>query len=171
MIRVLVVDENESHRTALSQLLIREGAQVAQATTYDKAHQIVHEDHFDAVIADLGNAFPRGRAGLLLTATVKRISPTTHVAIISSEQSVGAVVDSMRKGANDYIVKSDTSNDQILNLVRKLDQQPSRRHSKIVCTIGTVTESEDRLAQLIDAGMNVARLNFSHGDHSWHRTV
>jgi pyruvate kinase len=48
---------------------------------------------------------------------------------------------------------------------------PARRLSKIVCTIGRASESEEMLSQLIDAGMDIARLNFSHGDHLWHRTV
>jgi pyruvate kinase len=43
------------------------------------------------------------------------------------------------------------------------------RKTKIVCTIGPVTESEEMIEQLITAGMNVARLNFSHGDHSEHK--
>jgi len=34
---------------------------------------------------------------------------------------------------------------------------------QIVCTIGPSTSSEERLEQLMRAGMNVARLNFSHG--------
>src|SRR5437764_11420363 len=47
----------------------------------------------------------------------------------------------------------------------------STRRSKIVCTIGPVSESPEMLMRLIDAGMDVARLNFSHGDHAWHRMV
>jgi pyruvate kinase len=43
--------------------------------------------------------------------------------------------------------------------------------SKIVCTLGPASEAAPQLAQLIDAGMNVARLNFSHGDSAWHRAV
>lgn len=42
------------------------------------------------------------------------------------------------------------------------------RKTKIVCTIGPASESIEKLSQLIEAGMNVARLNFSHGDHKEH---
>lgn len=42
------------------------------------------------------------------------------------------------------------------------------RKTKIVCTIGPASETIEKLTQLIDAGMNVARLNFSHGDYEEH---
>lgn len=42
------------------------------------------------------------------------------------------------------------------------------KNTKIVCTIGPASESVDTLVQLIESGMNVARLNFSHGDHDEH---
>src|SRR5699024_270657 len=42
------------------------------------------------------------------------------------------------------------------------------KKTKIVCTIGPKTESEEKLEALLDAGMNVMRLNFSHGDYEEH---
>src|SRR5690242_13605818 len=42
------------------------------------------------------------------------------------------------------------------------------RHSKIVCTIGPATRSPRMIDKLFAAGMDVARLNFSHGTHEEH---
>jgi pyruvate kinase len=44
----------------------------------------------------------------------------------------------------------------------------SSRHSKIVCTIGPATRTPRMIGKLLDAGMDVARLNFSHGTHQEH---
>src|SRR5258708_12607094 len=42
------------------------------------------------------------------------------------------------------------------------------RHSKIVCTIGPASRSPRIIVRLLRAGMDVARLNFSHGSHANH---
>jgi pyruvate kinase len=45
------------------------------------------------------------------------------------------------------------------------------RRAKIVCTIGPATAAAERIRGLVDAGMDVARLNFSHGTHDDHEKV
>lgn len=43
------------------------------------------------------------------------------------------------------------------------------KRTKIVCTIGPASENETTLGKMIDAGLNVCRLNFSHGNHEEHK--
>ncbi|MFE2048924.1 pyruvate kinase [Streptomyces sp. NPDC059459] len=42
------------------------------------------------------------------------------------------------------------------------------RRAKIVCTLGPATDSYDQIKDLVDAGMDIARFNFSHGTHAEH---
>ncbi|MBX4209117.1 pyruvate kinase [Candidatus Parcubacteria bacterium] len=51
-----------------------------------------------------------------------------------------------------------------LNTINALNKK-----TKIVCTIGPATESQEKLEALLNAGMNVMRLNFSHGDFNEHQ--
>jgi len=45
------------------------------------------------------------------------------------------------------------------------------RKTKIICTLGPATNTVEKIEELIDAGMNLARLNFSHGTHESHRDL
>ncbi|MEM6915472.1 MAG: pyruvate kinase [Verrucomicrobiota bacterium] len=47
----------------------------------------------------------------------------------------------------------------------------SRRKTKILSTLGPVTQSPEMIGQLIEAGVNVFRLNMSHASHDWTRSV
>ncbi len=56
----------------------------------------------------------------------------------------------------------------------KLKLKPRNKNfarTKIVCTIGPKSESRVELKKLIEAGMDVVRLNFSHNSHDWHKAV
>lgn len=45
------------------------------------------------------------------------------------------------------------------------------RKTKIVCTLGPASASEEMIEKLISSGMDVARLNFSHGTHEYHKDI
>ncbi|MDC1350054.1 pyruvate kinase, partial [Akkermansiaceae bacterium] len=45
------------------------------------------------------------------------------------------------------------------------------RKTRIICTLGPATESNEKLAELIDAGADVFRLNMSHAKHDWCRDI
>lgn len=47
----------------------------------------------------------------------------------------------------------------------------THNHAKIVATVGPASNSKETLTQLVKAGVNVFRLNFSHGEHELHKTV
>ena len=44
-------------------------------------------------------------------------------------------------------------------------------NAKLVCTIGPTCGSPEIMLQMLNAGMNIARLNFSHGDFAWRKTA
>lgn len=54
-------------------------------------------------------------------------------------------------------------------MIQKTNNTPVRRRTKIVATIGPASQSETMLRQLIEAGTDVLRLNFSHGSMDQHR--
>lgn len=47
----------------------------------------------------------------------------------------------------------------------------STRRTKIICTIGPASSSDAMLERLMELGMNVVRLNMTHGTHAWHADV
>lgn len=53
------------------------------------------------------------------------------------------------------------------NLHNKQHSLMANRATKIICTIGPATESDEMITQLIKAGANVFRLNMSHASHEW----
>ncbi|KAG9152759.1 hypothetical protein Leryth_018918 [Lithospermum erythrorhizon] len=69
---------------------------------------------------------------------------------------------------NDVISSSNGSLSSDYGMVQEAAVSPQRK-TKIVCTIGPSTSSREMIWKLAETGMNVARLNMSHGDHKSHQ--
>ena len=67
-------------------------------------------------------------------------------------------------------VHSERATNVTLGMILK-EQKHLARKTKIICTAGPACWSEEGLGKLLDAGLNVLRFNFSHGDHAGHQAV
>ena len=63
-------------------------------------------------------------------------------------------------------IREDEARVRYQNIIEETDV--SKRTTKIVCTLGPACGTVEKLVEMLDAGMDIARLNFSHGDHKTH---
>jgi two-component system response regulator PilR (NtrC family) len=102
MSRILVVDNEKSMREMLSIALEKEGYEVETARNGEVAVEMVEKDNFDVVITDIN--MPRSN-GIDVLDAVNRIHAGTPVIMMTGYASPETAVETMKKGAYDYITK------------------------------------------------------------------
>ncbi len=101
-LKILVVDDEESLLSVLSQVLNRAGFQVMSASNGEEAWEIFKKDPVPLVIADI--VMP-GMTGIELLLKIKEEFPETQVIIMTSYASFETVTKALRHGAYDYLIK------------------------------------------------------------------
>jgi two-component system response regulator HydG len=100
--KILVVDDDASHRTMLKAVLSAEGYQVHEADDGDAACLAVEKMVFDLVLMDLRMKRMHGDAA---QKKMHEISPGTPVVIMTAYGSVRSAVKALKAGAHDYLTK------------------------------------------------------------------
>ena len=171
MTKVMIVEADKRTAEALGAMLAGEVDDTRHADNSAEARQGLRQGACDILIVALGTTLERVQEGLALCAQVKQRTPATVVILVATDPAAEVVLQSLGRGIGDHLVSGDSVTSQVRALVRRLVRRQAQRQAKIVCTIGPASDSQDNLSRLIDAGMDVARLNFSHGDWDWHRVV
>ena len=171
MTKVMIVEADKRTAEALGAMLAGEVDDTRHAVSSAEARQALRQGACDILIVALGMTLERVQEGLTLCAQVKQRTPATVVILVATDPAAEVVLQSLGRGIGDHLVSGDSVTSQVRALVRRLVRRQAQRQAKIVCTIGPASDSQDNLSRLIDAGMDVARLNFSHGDWDWHRLV
>ena len=109
--KILVVDDNELFRESIADTLVRQGYDVTQAPDGAHALELVPKNRFDLVVSDM--KMP-GMSGIQLLEKIKQIDADLPFLIITAFGAVETAVEAMKKGAFDFILKSDS-------LIRELE--------------------------------------------------
>jgi len=122
--RVLLVEDDDSFRRALKEVLESEGFEVLTAARGDDALELLLGETVDAIITDL--VMP-GMRGNQLVAEVHRSFPEVPVVVITAFGSVPGALELTRAGASDYLTKPFRTSELLTSLRRVLSQSLSRR--------------------------------------------
>ncbi len=127
--KILVVDDDFSHRRMLEAVLTAEGFEVSQADSGQAAIAAVEDRFFDLVLMDVR----MGKiGGIEALKSIRQISPGIFIIIMTAFASVGTAVEALKAGAFDYLTKP-LDIEELKLLVRKAlhHQQPESENSQL----------------------------------------
>merc|ERR1712183_545548 len=96
--------------------------------------------------------------------SVKMVWPTEY----ETSELVSSILEKMDIPAGQKKARECSTNIEYVSNLNMYSTANKMRLSGVVCTIGPVSRSPEVLLELIENGMNVARMNFSHGSHEYH---
>ncbi len=142
-IRILVVDDEQSVRKVLSQVLRDDGFTVTEAADGEEAIAAFEEKPFHLVITDI--VMP-GVDGIELLEKIKKRNPETQVIIITSHASMDTAIQALRCGAYDYLFKPFED----INLISAVTKRAIEK-------IRLTSENRQLLAKLKDKNVELER--------------
>jgi DNA-binding NtrC family response regulator len=124
--RILVIDDEEGVRTAVKRRLEREGHEVQIAGSTHDAVRLIREEHpYDVIVTDMSMDVPKSGLEILQAAFSKDLF--AEVIVMTAYGNVANAVESMRRGAFDYIEKNAPGQDAYEEITNKVEQAMDRR--------------------------------------------
>lgn len=145
MAHILVVDDEEEVCAALKRRLQREGHEVTTASSAEEACRLLKSESgkFDVVVTDMSMEQPDSGLAVLQTAVSRDLF--TEVIVLTAYGNVANAVESMRRGAFDYLEKNVPGVDTYEMLVMKVDEALERRRAALQ-TVRRLEEQARRAA-------------------------
>ncbi len=137
-----------------------QGFQLATSNAYDIILSDLHMPHWD---------------GYKFIEAIQVVSPHLPIMIITSDHDDSSTLERLEQYPNVLGVFAKPFDFE--DLFKRLAGIPTQAHisvnkkAKIVCTLGPASDTPDMLGKMILAGMDVARLNFSHGNYESHEAT
>ncbi|MCP3978910.1 MAG: diguanylate cyclase [bacterium] len=142
---MLVVDDEDTLRTVISQVLIEDGHDVAAAASAEEALELFRENPFPLVITDI---IMGKMSGLELLREVKELESETLVVVMTSHASLETACEALRHGAYDFLVKPFDEIDLVSAVVKRATDR-----------IDLIRANQDLMQRLKSYATDLERLN------------
>ena len=157
--RILVVDDEALVRSMIGSALERRGYHVGLAPSGREAVETLERDAFDLVLTDIemedGN-------GIVLLEYIHEREPDLPVVMVTASDDIGVVIDSMRRGAFDYLLKPFDFERLLSTVQRALDHGKALHESH---------SYQDRLELAVGARTEILRRAIENLEHSYDVTL
>ncbi|KAB2888609.1 MAG: pyruvate kinase [Desulfobulbaceae bacterium] len=167
--RILVLEDSRSNQVLIKARLEKSGHQVEVVGNGHQGFVLATSNIYDIVLSDIG--MPHWD-GFKFIEAMQVVCPQLPIVIISSSCEDDDVCRRLLGYGNviDFLPKPFDFERlyEILARIRVQTHDSMNKMARIVCTIGPACATSDILGRMILAGMDVARLNFSHGSYEQH---
>lgn len=170
--RILVLEDSKPSQHLLRSRLEKAGCSVDVADNGHQGFQLATANAYDAILTDL--QMPHWD-GFRFIEAIGVVNPHLPILVVTSTLDDHTTVERLHQHANVFGVLAKPFDFD--DLFKRLAGIPHQTHTsvnkkaKIVCTIGPASNTPEMLGKMILAGMDVARLNFSHGSYEAHETT
>lgn len=157
--RILVVDDEAPVRSMIGATLQRQGYEVLQAVSGSQAIEMLGQGPFDLVLTDIvmqdGN-------GIALLERIHVDQPQLPVVMVSAIHDISVAIDSMRRGAYDYLLKPFEREHLVATVQRALDHRQALQESQ---------NYQQNLEQVVRARTEMLRQAMEDLEHSYDVTL